>query len=104
MGSWRLLSPILWATALVSHVEAFLISSGRIDSCLRPPTDRYVHHDLQQRRRTCPRGHTAGRAAASTSPTVMGLLRTFEPSELQLQRFIGELGFVEITDWCDVQL
>lgn len=29
----------------------------------------------------------------------MGLLRTFEASELQLQRFIGELGFVEITDW-----
>eukprot|EP00752_Nemacystus_decipiens_P006659 g5987.t1 len=29
----------------------------------------------------------------------MSLLRTFEASELQLQRFIGELGFVEITDW-----
>lgn len=29
----------------------------------------------------------------------MSLLRTYEASELQLQRFIGELGFVEITDW-----
>eukprot|EP00903_Cladosiphon_okamuranus_P015363 g14189.t1 len=29
----------------------------------------------------------------------MSLLRTFEASELQLQRFIGELGFIEITDW-----
>lgn len=29
----------------------------------------------------------------------MSLLRTYEANELQLQRFIGELGFVEITDW-----
>ena len=31
--------------------------------------------------------------------TRMSLLRTFDASEIQLQRFIGELGFVEITDW-----
>lgn len=29
----------------------------------------------------------------------MSSLRTFDPSEIQLQRFIGELGFLEITDW-----
>ncbi|CAN0380216.1 unnamed protein product [Scytosiphon promiscuus] len=29
----------------------------------------------------------------------MSQLRTFEANEIQLQRFIGELGFVEITDW-----
>lgn len=32
----------------------------------------------------------------------MSSIRTYDASELQLQRFIGELGFVEITDWCAV--
>lgn len=40
-----------------------------------------------------------GRSSPATT-TSMSLLRTFEARELQLQRFIGELGFVEITDWC----
>lgn len=39
------------------------------------------------------------RGRSSPTTTSMSLLRTFEASELQLQRFIGELGFVEITDW-----
>lgn len=39
-----------------------------------------------------------GRSSPTTT-TSMSLLRTFEARELQLQRFIGELGFVEITDW-----
>eukprot|EP00953_Heterococcus_sp_UTEX-ZZ885_P017437 9760-Heterococcus_DN1.PRE.1 len=26
-------------------------------------------------------------------------LKTFTPQELQIKRFIGELGFMEITDW-----
>eukprot|EP00904_Undaria_pinnatifida_P003714 jgi/Undpi1/13343/HiC_scaffold_8.g03002.m1 len=47
------------------------------------------------------RGHCTGRSPSSraTTETSMSLLRTYEANELQLQRFIGELGFVEITDW-----
>lgn len=87
MGSWRVLPPLLWAIGLMSHVAAFFVSHGRVELRLRPPkTTDLFHHDLSR----C--------AAWSTAPT-MGLLRTFEASELQLQRFIGELGFVEITDW-----
>ena len=28
-----------------------------------------------------------------------GALRTFLPTQIRVKRFIGELGFMEVTDW-----
>ncbi|CAM9659551.1 unnamed protein product, partial [Phaeothamnion confervicola] len=37
--------------------------------------------------------------ATSSSNRCSMALRTFDPQELQVSRFLGELGFIEITDW-----
>ena len=87
---------VLWAAALAMAVEA-----ARQDSVA------FASSSLRPRRSgDLPRGRRRGRAHQAGSPastpvasTSMSLLRTFEANELQLQRFIGELGFVEITDW-----
>lgn len=82
---------VLWAAALVIAVAA-----ARQDSVA------FASSSLRPRGGDLPRGRRRERAHTSTSvaSTSMSLLRTFEANELQLQRFIGELGFVEITDWC----
>lgn len=84
---------VLWAAALATAYAAVRRDyTAFIGNSLRFTSRRSV--DLPQGRR---RDSPASTPVASTS---MSLLRTFEASELQLQRFIGELGFVEITDWC----
>lgn len=101
----RLPLPALWAATILvisSNVTAFIVSSasivrlGRVRfNLLRPSSSKDQYHEHQHSRQGCP-----GRRACVTAPAMMSSLRTFEPGELQLQRFIGELGFVEITDWC----
>lgn len=83
----------LLAASIALRKDAVAFKGGLTlgSSSLRPPrrgaaSQRHVVQPNSRRRRP-------------TTTTSMSLLRTFEASELQLQRFIGELGFVEITDW-----
>lgn len=62
----------------------------------RPRLQRRCRHGLSRKYNRIRLGNGLSINAATTS---MSLLRTFDPSEIQLQRFIGELGFLEITDW-----
>lgn len=92
----RVLAALLAASiALRKDAVAFKVGLTLRSSSLRSPRPPGAaesraaeqHHVVQP---------NSGRRRPTTS---MSLLRTFEASELQLQRFIGELGFVEITDW-----
>ncbi|CBN77912.1 ATP binding protein, putative [Ectocarpus siliculosus] len=93
----RVLAALLAASiALRKDAVAFKVGLTLRSSSLRsprPPGAAASRAAEQQQHVVQP---NSGRRRPATS---MSLLRTFEASELQLQRFIGELGFVEITDW-----
>ncbi|CAN0000646.1 unnamed protein product, partial [Scytosiphon promiscuus] len=85
------------ATTVQHDVVAFT-GALTVGSSFRPPriASRSSHLKKFRRRRESGVERQPGR---STTATRMSQLRTFEANEIQLQRFIGELGFVEITDW-----
>lgn len=83
------------------------IARGRQVSRSALKYDCCQHHErhdstwaTRRARNSSSRGRCPGRSSPSLAATTsMSLLRTYEANELELQRFIGELGFVEITDW-----
>lgn len=68
-----------------------LVSTGMPSFCHHAAPSCSLSSMLRRRRVSVRNGRAT---------TTMSSLRSFDPSELQLQRYIGELGFVEITDWC----
>ena len=94
-GRCMLPSLVLWAVALATAVAIRQDSAAFTGVPLLPSSQSSLRKS-QRKEVAAPRPSPKTSAAASTS---MSLLRTFEANELQLQRFIGELGFVEITDW-----
>lgn len=95
-GASSLGSSLLWSPRIVAKA-----------SCSSPVQPLAVGHQDKRgrwrgRRRRRRSNRWSSDAADAVAPTRMSLLRTFEASELELQRFIGELGFVEITDWYDL--
>lgn len=100
-AKWLLLI-LASAAALVRAVRHDAVAFMPALSPGRPSRSRRIEtpssSDLNQLRQG--RAKTQTRSSSTTTTTRMSQLRTFEASELQLQRFIGELGFVEITDWC----
>lgn len=84
---------VLWAVALATAAVA-----TRQDSAAFTRSPPFGAISLPSIRRGQQRASHRS-SSTSATPTSMSLLRTFEANELQLQRFIGELGFVEITDW-----
>ncbi len=88
-GGFILPALVLWVVALATAAVAMRQDSAAFTGSPWRPA---IRRGNQQR--ACHRSSSTSAARAS-----MSLLRTFEANELQLQRFIGELGFVEITDW-----
>ncbi|CAN0478445.1 unnamed protein product, partial [Ectocarpus sp. 12 AP-2014] len=92
----RVLAALLAASiALRKDAVAFKVGSPLRSSSLRSPRPPGAAASRAAEQRHVVQPNSRRRRQA----TSMSLLRTFEASELQLQRFIGELGFVEITDW-----
>lgn len=96
---------MLEARSMVYALVVWVGALATVVAAVRQDSVAFAGNSLRPRRRSgdLPRGRRRGRGGSTSTPvasTSMSLLRSFEANELQLQRFIGELGFVEITDWC----
>lgn len=92
------LASIAVLATTVQHDAVAFTGALTVGSSYRSPRITSRWSDLKKRRWSR-EGRSETQPPRSPTATSMSQLRTFEANELQLQRFIGELGFVEITDW-----
>ncbi|CAM9866824.1 unnamed protein product [Choristocarpus tenellus] len=99
-----------WASLLVALALSYLPLVPALQNGIILGTPTVLHYNGQQCKQwvkgvtsvtRSQRSRVVSRNIAVTNgcQASMSLLRTFQPKELLLQRFIGELGFMEITDW-----